>query len=99
MHITKDESGSVLKISGNLSIETTEELRAALLELLAAASGISVDLSGVEACDTAAFQVLCSTGKTAEGRGKKLEFVGMPDAVAQTALELGLPAEGAERGI
>lgn len=99
MHITKDESGSVLKIGGNLSIETTEELRAALLDLLAAASDISVDLSGVEACDTAALQVLCSSGKTAVGRGKKLGFLGMPDAVVQTALELGLPAGGADRGV
>ena len=99
MHITKDESGGVLKIGGNLSIETTEELRAALLDLLAAASDISVDLSGVEACDTAALQVLCYSGKTAVGRGKKLGFLGMPDAVVQTALELGLPAGGADRGV
>ena len=99
MRIAMGESGSVLHISGNLSIETAEELRAAMLDPLAAASDISLDLSAVEACDTAALQLLCSACKTAQARGKRLEFVGMPDAVVQTALALGLTVGGAERGV
>lgn len=95
MRIAKDESGSGLHISGNLSVETAEELRAALLDVLAAASDVSLDLSAVEACDTAALQLFCSAGKTAQARGIRLEFVGMPDAVVRTALELGLPVGGA----
>ena len=95
MRIAKDESGSALHISGNLSIETAEELRASMLDLLAAASDVSLDLSAVEACDTAALQLFCSAGKTAQARGIRLEFVGMPDAVVRTALELGLPVGGA----
>lgn len=99
MRIAKSESGSVLQISGNLSIERAEELRAALLDVLAAASNVSLDLSAVEACDTAALQLFCSACKTAQARGKRVEFVGMPDAVVQTALALGLPAGGTERGV
>jgi anti-anti-sigma factor len=95
VRIAKDQSGSALHISGNLSVETAEELRAALLDVLAAASDVSLDLSAVEACDTAALQVFCSACKTAGARGKTLELVGMPDAVVRTALELGLPVGGA----
>ena len=99
MRIAKGESAGVLKISGTLSIETAEELRAALLDIVGGAPNTTLDLSAVDACDTAALQVFCSARKTAQGRGQNLEFVGIPDCLVRTALELGLPAGGAQRGI
>ena len=60
------EASGILKISGTLDINVADELRTALLDFICTASRPVVDLSEVEECDTAALQVLCSAGVTAQ---------------------------------
>jgi anti-anti-sigma factor len=92
VQITKDESGSVLKIQGTLDISIAEEFRKALCDFLGGAPSPTLDLSGVDACDTAALQLLYAARITAERSGKPLQFVGWSGAVANTAAALGLSA-------
>ena len=89
MQIVKDESG-VLKLSGPLEISDAVELQQALRELLDTAAKPVVDLSEVDACDTAALQLLCSARRTAGPSGKPYSVRGVPDAIRQCSEGLGL---------
>src|SRR5579872_2922584 len=85
-----DESGSRLKITGALDINTVAEIHTALRELFSHPSNLSLDLSEIETCDAAGLQLLQSAEKTAETSARRLEFVGVPAAVRDTASALGL---------
>jgi anti-anti-sigma factor len=88
--ISDEESGQVLKIAGALDIEAAPELRKALSESIEANAGLTLDLGAVDACDTAALQVLYSARKTANGANKPMRILGMSAAVADAAAALGL---------
>lgn len=91
MQITKDEPGHVLKIAGTLGLERAAELHRALRDFVGQEARPIVDLAGVDACDTAALQLLCSAVKTAERAGKHIQFPGLSPAVQTTNGHLGLP--------
>jgi anti-anti-sigma factor len=91
MQITKDQSGVVLNIAGTLDISVAEELRDALVEFIEASSKPVVDLSGVDGCDTAALQLLCSAQKTAERCNKLFEVAAVSTAIENASAILGLP--------
>jgi anti-anti-sigma regulatory factor len=91
VEITKDESGQVLKIAGALGIGAGGELRNALRDFVCGSPRPIIDLSEVDVCDTAALQLLCSAGKTAERSGKPFELAGLSPAVRTTSAALGLP--------
>lgn len=90
MRISKDQSGRVLQISGTLEIREADELLRVLRDCLHNEAQPVIDLSGVEGCDTAALQLLCSARKTAAVAGKPLQFLGLPGAVQDAAAALGL---------
>lgn len=90
MQIAKDESGRVLKLAGSLEIGVAEELQSALRDFVLGTPIPIVDLSAVDACDTAALQLLCSARKTAESLGKAFEIAGLSDAVRSIGAALGL---------
>ena len=94
MRVAKDDSGRVLKIAGALDIGEAEELHRVLRDFLCGESSAVVDLSEVEACDTAALQLLCSARKTAARASRPLQFSGISAAVRNTASELGLSLAG-----
>jgi anti-anti-sigma regulatory factor len=89
VQITKDENGRVLRIQGSLAIGEAAEIREALRHWLAESSNPVLDFSAVDACDTAAVQLLYSARKTA-GPARHLRFVGLGGAVTQAAAALGL---------
>jgi anti-anti-sigma regulatory factor/HPt (histidine-containing phosphotransfer) domain-containing protein len=78
VQISKDESGRVLKIQGALDIDIVEELRQALGDWISEKPNLMFDLSGVEACDTAALQLLSSARRTADCSNKPLQFGDLP---------------------
>ncbi len=63
---------SRIKVGGSLSIESTEELRKALLSEIEKGSGVSLDLSNVTEVDAAGLQLICSAHKTARTSGIEL---------------------------
>lgn len=89
MTLTSKSDGGVLEIGGILNIETADSLRDLLFENLSLQSGIVLDLSAVEECDTAALQVLLACEKSAAASGKKFEVVHGAPAITDTASALG----------
>ena len=90
MQIDKDESASVLRISGALRINQVDELHTALRDLFFTASRPVIDLTQVNECDTAALQLLCSARHTAERLTRSFEMVGVSDAIRDASVALGL---------
>ena len=83
--MTLNEDNGVHKILGTLDIDTASALRQALLDCMIHKPAIEVNLSGIEACDTAALQVLVA------GRSNgSLQITGSSPAVTEIAAALGL---------
>ena len=91
MQITRNEDCSSLTLEGTLDISVAEDLRRALCDLLDGSSTAAVDFSAVDACDTAAFQLLVAARRTAEHDNKSLRFesmVGLADCAAAVGLNI-----------
>jgi len=84
------KEGNVLHIAGTLEIREAEELLRALRDFVQQEGQPVIDLSGVESCDTAGLQLLCSARKTAAAAGKALQVLDTPPAVQDAAAALGL---------
>lgn len=88
--ITQPDTTGPLKIAGTLDIYAAAALRDALAQCLSRQSALAVDLSGVEACDFVALQLLCSSRKSAEAAGKPFALIAVSEAFVQTGSSLGL---------
>jgi anti-anti-sigma regulatory factor len=84
MEILHQPDGSV-RLQGALHISDAEELRAALLGEVTSAATLTLDLSGVESCDTASFQLLCSVQKSARDRNKEFHISALPVVMREAA--------------
>lgn len=93
---TNDRTG-VLKISGTLDIDEADALREALLTAFRLQAEIALDLSEVDACDTAALQVLLAGQRNAASAGKTFRMVAVSDSVTGTAAALGLSIEASNK--
>lgn len=76
-----------IAIAGEFSIFNAVELRARLLDALAAADAVEVDLAQVSEIDSAGLQLMIAAKQEAAGRDKTLGFVGHSPAVLE-ALDL-----------
>lgn len=65
----------------------------ALLAAMQSPAGVVLDLAGVEQCDAAAVQLLCSARQTAVGYGKRFRLTGLSEALIEAIGMLGLPLE------
>lgn len=90
LNITRGDSDGVLRIAGSADIGTAEALQAALADQLSRASSLTLDLSAVEACDTAAIQLLYSARKSAVRYGKSFSICAISCEVRRVAELLGL---------
>lgn len=83
-----------MRVQGDLHINEVEELRSALIRALAAATpALVLELSGVDNCDTASLQLLCSLQKSAEKSGKELRITAPSAAIREASATLGLSLE------
>jgi anti-anti-sigma factor len=85
MNITFQQSGDngTLAISGTLAIETTEAMKAGIVEAITAADKIMLDLSGVTSLDLCAMQLLCSAHRTATVLGKNLSLISVSEGFSR----------------
>lgn len=83
-------------MNGELTISTCREWRDHFVELLAAGGCMTVDLSGVDRCDTAGLQLLTSLRRSAAEQGIRLDLASAPPCVLDLANSLGL-SRGAEK--
>lgn len=92
MEILRQDDG-VVQVRGELHISEAEELRSALLYGLAAVPSLGLDLSGVDSCDTASFQLLCSLQKSAERDGKQFRVTAPSASMLEVSAMLGFKLE------
>ncbi len=90
VQIDKDESGQMLMLTGMLEIKVARDLQMALEEFVQRDSGTSLNLSGVDGCDTTAIQLLLSAQKTAQSAGKELQITAASDPVREVVALLGV---------
>lgn len=91
-----------LTFGGEWSIGNAEELRKLLTGFLEPGPDVILDLSAVQACDTAAMQLICSLHRTGIDRGQHIRIAALSPAIVETAAALGLPIpelEGGCRGV
>jgi len=89
MEIFRQDDG-VVRAKGDLHISEVDELKSALLHEYAAAPALVLDLSGVDSCDAASLQVLCSLRKSADRDGKELRISALSVAMREASSILGL---------
>lgn len=92
IYIEHPASPGPVSITGTLSLHTAAALHEALRQCLAAETPVTVDLTGVNECDLAGAQLLCSARQTAIEMGKAWKAVLSP-AILNTCEALGIPSE------
>jgi len=89
---TRPDTGAV-RLSGALGVYQAEELRKALLDVLAKGTDLVLDLAQVASCDTAGAQILWSLRRAATEAGKTIRFERASPPLLATWNRLGLPAD------
>lgn len=94
--VTEDPrtGGSVLSLSGHITITAAGRLHRAAREVVAHNSPVTVRLDQVEHLDTAAVQVLLSLGRDLTARGRKCDLTGLGGTVRDTFRLAGLTGAG-----
>jgi anti-anti-sigma factor len=81
--LERDESRCVVRLEGQITLASATELKALLLEWLAAGTNLELDLERVEELGLTAMQLLWAAGREAERAGAAIACR-MPEAVART---------------
>jgi phospholipid transport system transporter-binding protein len=85
---------TTLALTGELTINEAAAKRKTLLQWVAdEPAGTDLDLSAIEACDSAGVQLLLALRRTLAERGHGLKLRAAPDCVAATLATYGLAAD------
>ena len=87
------DAGCPLKITGEQTIRTANEMRVALARHLDRGLDVVLDLSEVDECDTAALQLIFALHRSAAQRKQRFHITAVSPAIAETAAALGLRIE------
>jgi anti-anti-sigma regulatory factor len=79
-----------LRITGPLTVQTVEDLRARLLELGRQAQPAGIHLGAVDVCDCAGLELLCAAAKSARLTARALQIAEPSPAVLAMSREIGL---------
>jgi anti-anti-sigma regulatory factor len=71
-----DASATTLTVDGALTIERSGEFRKTLMDALAGAQQVVLDVTQVQEIDIPGLQLICSACKTAAATGKVFSFTG-----------------------
>ena len=88
-----NDAGAPLKITGEQTIRTADELHKVLVEHLDRGLDVVVDLSEVDECDAAALQLFYALRQSAIQRKQRFHITAVSSAIAETAAALGLHIE------
>ncbi len=89
LKINKETAGEgtiLLKLEGDATIETVEQLHQEVLEALQEADHLLLDCEQVTSCGFYALQMLCSAHRTSVKWNKQLTFHGVPSPVVEDAI-------------
>jgi anti-anti-sigma regulatory factor len=93
MQIAKDPVRGLLRISGSLHVSEAEKLCHGLRDQLAEGQELLLDLSEVDACDTACLQLFYAARNSALRQQKPFRVTALSSAVSDTGKVLGMPLE------
>ncbi len=93
VQVTQADSEAIVHIAGRITIDSSPQLRMALLRLLGREAGtvVVIDLSKVPYLDTSGIATLLEGLKAAQERSVKLRLVGVSGRVRMLAELLELP--------
>lgn len=91
IHIEQPGSPGPLSVAGSLSLHTAEAFHEALRQHVTSEPSVTLDLTGVDECDLAGVQLLCSAQKTAFEAGKPWK-AGLSAVIVNMCEALGIPA-------
>jgi anti-anti-sigma factor len=94
--VDPDATSTPLKLEGPLNIGSAEALLEVMGRYASQASHLRLDLSGIETCDAAGLQLLCSLRNGAVASGKSLRLVAVSEPFTALAQALGVPVESLE---
>jgi anti-sigma B factor antagonist len=82
LEILIEEPGAVVAVAGRLSARTVADVRAALVEAIAAGTGdLTVDISGVHLVDASGLGVLVGAHRLALRSERRLVLRGVPERI------------------
>ena len=87
------DAGAPLKITGEQTIRTADDLHESLAQYLDRGLDVVVDLSEVDECDTAALQLIYALRQSAIQRKQRFHITAVSPAITETAAALGLHIE------
>jgi anti-anti-sigma factor len=87
------EAATVLKITGEQTIRTADELHKALAEYLDRGLAVLLDLSEVQVCDAAALQLVYALHRSASQRNQSFHIKAVSPVITEAAAALGLAIE------
>lgn len=83
-------AGAVVTLGGRLTLPRAAEIRAALLEALAAGGTVAIRFDAVDEADLTLLQIFCAAHREAAAAGRGLALAGtVPEAVAALAARSG----------
>lgn len=91
--MTPSNANDPLRITGEQTISTTDELHKSLAEYLDRGLDVVVDLSEVDECDTAALQLIYALRQSAMQRKQHFHITALSPAITEAATALGLRME------
>jgi anti-anti-sigma factor len=83
-----DRNDARIRLEGDLTVASAEEVKRLLMEALASQGGFELDLERVETIDIAVMQVLWAAGREAERKGAKVA-IHISEAAAAAARNAG----------
>ena len=84
------KSARPVVLPAECAIASAPELRGGLLKRLSDARNVQIDASAVQRIDTASLQVLAAFARDRRAEGRTLEWLGVPDCLAEAATLLDL---------
>ena len=84
----RQESQSVIRLEGDFTLTSAEELKNLLLQGLASGNDLRLDLEQAEAIDITVMQLLWAAGREADRKGTGMA-IQMSDAAATAARDAG----------
>ena len=90
---SESSEGTAWRPEGALTIYTVEDLRGEFVARMNSSHDMNLDLSGIDACDSAGVQLLCAARKSAQASNKKFRVVRFSEAVTAAAEGIGLRVE------
>ena len=93
LQISAEPETNGIRLVGDLDIYSVEPARDALCAYLAKLPGLKLDLTGINACDTAGLQLLIAARRGAVAAGKSFAILASAPAIEKCAELLGMDPE------